>query len=125
MNSVRPRRPLGIRPKVLFRGGGDLRPYRARDHPAHDRIVMYYDGHDTGWGPGRWIVMGLMMLAFWGLLAALVVYLVRNLGHRPGDDRSAAVKRPDDAMRILDERFARGDIDADDYNQRREVLNSR
>lgn len=86
---------------------------------------MYYDGHDTGWGPGRWIVMGLMMLAFWGLLAALVVYLVRNLGHRPGDDRSAEVKRPDDAMRILDERFARGDIDADDYNQRREVLNSR
>ena len=67
--------------------------------------------------------MGLMMLAFWGLLAALVVYVVKNLGHRPAD--GAGVARPDDAMRILDERFARGDIEADDYSQRRDLLKSR
>jgi uncharacterized membrane protein len=28
-----------------------------------------------------------------------------------------------DALRILDERFARGEIDADDYKQRRDLLN--
>ena len=86
---------------------------------------MYYDGHDSGWGPGRWIVMGLMMLAFWGLLAALVVYVVRNLGHRSADPGAAGVARPEEAMRILDERFARGDIEADEYSARRDLLRSR
>ena len=83
-----------------------------------------YDWHDDGWGPGTWIAMGLMMLAFWGLIAALVVYLVRNLGHRSAEQIGGAAP-PDQAMRILDERFARGDIDADEYNQRRDLLRSR
>lgn len=86
---------------------------------------MMYDWHDGGWGPGRWIGMGLMLLAFWSLIAALVVYVVRNVGHRAADHGGAGVAPPDQAMRILDERFARGDIDADEYNQRRDVLRSR
>jgi hypothetical protein len=35
----------------------------------------YYDG---GWGPGQWLAMGLMMLLFWGSLAALIVWAVRS-----------------------------------------------
>ena len=85
---------------------------------------MMYDWHDNGSGPGRWIAFGLMMLAFWGLLAVLVVYVVRNLGHSREAASGAAVASPGQAMRILDERFARGEIDADEYNQRREVLRS-
>ena len=69
--------------------------------------------------------MGLFMLAFWGLIAALVVYVVRNLGHRPPDQSGTSAAPPDQALRILDERFAHGDIDADEYNQRRDVLRSR
>jgi putative membrane protein len=86
---------------------------------------MMNDWHDGGWGPGRWIAMGLMLLAFWGLIAALVVYVVRNLGHRPADRADAAARPPDEAMRILDERFARGEIESDEYNQRRDLLRSR
>jgi len=87
---------------------------------------MMYDWHDTGWGPGMWITMGLMMLVFWGLIAALVVYVVHNLGQRHHDNNSTAgVAPPDQAMRILGERFARGDIDAAEYNQRRDLLRSR
>jgi len=83
-----------------------------------------YDGwRDGGWGPGAWIAMGLMMLAFWGLVAAVVVYVVRNVGHRPSGPAASA--GPDEALRILDERFARGEIDGDEYNQRRELLRSR
>lgn len=78
--------------------------------------------YDDGWGPGAWIAMGLTMLAFWGLIAVLVVYAIRNLGHRPADHGSAPSVPADQALRILDERFARGDIDADEYNQRRDVL---
>jgi putative membrane protein len=86
---------------------------------------MMYGWHDNGWGPGMWIAMGLMMLAFWGLVAVLVVYLVRNLGHRGDPSQGVKAGAPDQALRILDERFARGDIDADEYNQRRELLRSR
>ena len=81
-----------------------------------------YDWHDNGWGPGTWIAMGLMMLAFWALIAVLVVYVVRNLGHRPAEQVGTRVAPPNQAMQILDERFARGDIDADEYNQRRASL---
>ena len=85
---------------------------------------MMYDWHDGGSGPGMWIAMGLMMLAFWALVAVLVVYVVRNLGHRH-DHSAAGGTPPDNATRILEERFARGDIDTDEYNQRRDVLRSR
>ena len=64
--------------------------------------------------------MGLMMLVFWGFVAALVVYVVRNVGHRP----SGPAER-DEPLRILDERFARGEIDADEYNRRRDLLRNR
>ena len=86
---------------------------------------MMNDWHDGGWGPGRWIAMGLMLLAFWALIAALVVYVVRNLGHRHDDHSAAGGAPPDNAMRILEERFARGDIDTDEYNQRSDVLRPR
>jgi putative membrane protein len=84
--------------------------------------MMYDDWHDGGWGPGAWIAMALMMLAFWALVVALVVYVFRSLTRtrpeapRPLDQR--------DGMRILDERFARGEIDADEYTQRRDLLRS-
>ena len=85
---------------------------------------MMSDWHDNGWGGGTWIAMVLMMLAFWALIAVLVVYVVRSLGHRPADHDSAPGPPADQALRILDERFARGEIDADEYNQRRDVLRS-
>jgi putative membrane protein len=64
--------------------------------------------------------MGVMMLVFWGILAALVVYVVRNVVQRPPDAPRAG--RADDPLRILDERLARGDIDVDEYRQRRDLL---
>jgi putative membrane protein len=66
---------------------------------------------DSGW---VWLWMSLMMVFFLGAVAAIVVAIVR----RP--DSYAA--RPDDARAILDMRFARGEIDAEDYQQRRSVL---
>jgi len=78
--------------------------------------------YDEGWGPGGWIAMGLMMLAFWGLVAVLVVYAVRNVGHHPVDRGGAPSAPAEQARRILDERLARGEIDADEYDQRRDLL---
>jgi len=60
------------------------------------------------------LVIGLMVL-FWGGLALLVVWLVRRR------DRSA-VTPPAEPVRMLDERFARGEIDEADYQRRRDLL---
>jgi len=70
-----------------------------------------------GWG---WMAGGLMMLIFWGGLVALVVFLVRGFGARPtgGEEKQG---KPD-AQEILAERFARGEISEEEFDQRRRVL---
>ena len=69
---------------------------------------------------GGWIAGALMMVVFWGGLVALVVFLVRGSGARPsqgGERRSGP-----DAREILAERFARGEISEEEFEQRRRVL---
>jgi len=83
---------------------------------------MMSNWQDNGWGPGNWIAMGLMMLAFWALVAVLVAYAIRSLGHHPADDTRAPDPPADRARQVLDERFARGEIDTDEYHRRREIL---
>lgn len=72
---------------------------------------MYW-GHmgDAGWG--GWLASTAMMLIFFGALAAVVVVLVR----RP------AGGTPETPERILAERFARGEIEEDEYERRRRAL---
>jgi putative membrane protein len=79
---------------------------------------------DGSWAWGVWVTMGVLMLLFWGVVAWVVVAL---LGHGSatglrGDDRRDTRSDP---LRILDERFARGEIDADEYRQRRDTLAGR
>ena len=75
--------------------------------------MMY--GNDMGWG--GWVLMTVSVLAFWALVAAVVVALVRS---GRGDTRPH--ERPKEALELLDERFARGEIDETDYHRRRELL---
>lgn len=78
---------------------------------------------DGGWGAGRWVAMSVMMLLFWGLLAAAVYWVVRTArperGHNPPPASPTA-----SADQLLAERFARGEITADDYTQWRAVLHA-
>ena len=83
----------------------------------------WYDG-DPGWG--GWILMSLMMVAFWALVAVAVVALFR--GTRPDTDRRNGGEGStgvDEAHRILDERFARGEIDLEEYQARQAALTAR
>jgi putative membrane protein len=73
------------------------------------------------WGWGGWTAMGLTMLLFWGLIVAGVVAVVRSSRPAPNDARGGW----GDALRLLDERFARGEIDEEDYRRRRELLAGR
>ena len=76
-----------------------------------------------GMGSGGWLAMGLMMVVFWTVVIAAVVIVVRGASHSHAD-LTATLAAPDPALRILDERFARGEIDAEEYAQRRDLLRS-
>jgi putative membrane protein len=61
------------------------------------------------------IAWGIMGIASWVLLIALVVLLVRGTRTPARDSRGAAV-------RVLEERYARGEITREDFLERRAVL---
>ena len=75
----------------------------------------------NGWSWWGWGLMSFSMLAFWGLVIWGIVALFRRPADRgPGDGRS---ERPD-PERILAERFARGEIDEEEYHRRLQALRS-
>ena len=61
------------------------------------------------------IAWGFMGLAFWILLGALIVLLVRGT-RTPARDSAGG------AVRVLEERYARGEITREDFLERRAVL---
>ena len=65
-------------------------------------------------GRGWWWVMGIGWLVFLALIVVLAVVLART--YRPGGSTRRA------AHDTLDERFARGEIDEDEYRRRRDAL---
>jgi putative membrane protein len=101
-------------------------------------IVMWrwYPGH-MGFGAGGWIGMLFMML-FWVLVIVGLVLLVRHLAARRAADDShrqwTAVQGPatpepgrpqSSALQILEERYARGEIDQAEFRARRADLTGR
>ncbi|HEX6418065.1 MAG TPA: SHOCT domain-containing protein [Acidimicrobiales bacterium] len=72
--------------------------------------------HAHGWGdgPGPWLIVPLLFLALWIAVLAFVAVRLRRGGGppwaRPGGES------------VLAERYARGEIDADEYRRRRDVL---
>lgn len=85
---------------------------------------------DSGWhhhdvGPGWWLLMAIMMLVFWGGLAWLIVTVIRNGAHaHPPSGVGPQGERPDPEQ-ILHERFARGEIDTEEYYQRIDALRAK
>jgi putative membrane protein len=68
-----------------------------------------------GWGwSGMWLGP-VFMIALLALLIAAIVALVRWMGGTSGD----GVARVRTARDILDERYARGEIDREEYQRRR------
>ena len=77
-----------------------------------------------GWGgvgAGGWVLMTVLMLAFWALVVFGVVALFRS--GRP-TDMGAGTTHERSAEKVLNERFARGEIDAEEYQARRTTLDS-
>ena len=73
---------------------------------------VVYDGDHMG--RGWWWVMGVGWLVFLALVAVVAIVLIRQFVPQTSGDRSA--------QKILAERFARGEIDEDEYRRRRDAL---
>lgn len=67
---------------------------------------------------GWWMV--LAMVLFWAGVIVLVVWGVRTLSE--GGGRPAPPRR---ALEVLEERFARGEIDIEEFERRRATLEGR
>ncbi|AOR37241.1 hypothetical protein BFF78_22070 [Streptomyces fodineus] len=88
--------------------------------------MMWYDG---GWGWGGWFLMTVFMVLFWAVLIVGLVAMVRYLGgtrhhQQPGSPPPSGDGGWQDrrAESLLAERFARGEIDEDEYERRLTVL---
>ncbi len=79
--------------------------------------------HHDGIGAGGLLFMAVMMLAFWGGLAWLVITLIRGDG--PSRHPAPPVGDRPDPEQILHERVARGEIDIDEYHQRIDALRAK
>jgi putative membrane protein len=83
--------------------------------------MMYWYGNGmSGWG---YALMTISMVLFWGAVIFGIVALVRYTGH--GGQQPPAPPSPPSAHapeRLLAERFARGEIDEDEYQRRLTTL---
>jgi len=79
-----------------------------------------YDRYDhmNGWAGGWMWLTGLVWLLVLAGIVGLVVWLVLRASQPAANSGTGT----DSARRILAERFARGEIDADEYARRRELL---
>ncbi|OHA58376.1 MAG: hypothetical protein A2370_01525 [Candidatus Vogelbacteria bacterium RIFOXYB1_FULL_42_16] len=78
-----------------------------------------YNGYN-GWGVGSmmgWFGGGIMMIAFWILLIVLIVWLVREISGRNSKAESKVFD-------ILKERYAKGEIDKKEFEEKKKDLNS-
>ena len=88
-------------------------PAAAQAAPGDD----YGYGYHGMMGWGGWFMGPLMMLLFVALIVAAVMIALRLLGMAPGGPKSG-----DDALEILRQRFARGEIDREEFEERKKHL---
>jgi uncharacterized membrane protein len=99
-------------------------PSKALEHSQSGKVVsmmmMMDDGH---WGWGSWILTTLTTVVFWALVITAVVLLARyllSLSQRTTGTTHAA--GASNAEQVLAERYARGEIDDDEYKRRLGLL---
>ncbi|MBU0674465.1 MAG: SHOCT domain-containing protein [Proteobacteria bacterium] len=83
--------------------------------------MMWGNGFMNGWGPGTGIGGMFMMLLFWGLIIAGLVWLYRLFMK---SDRTEFIDSRETPLDILKKRYARGEINKDDFERMKKDLES-
>ncbi|MFJ9898360.1 SHOCT domain-containing protein [Streptomyces sp. NPDC091280] len=79
--------------------------------------MMYWNQHDmSGW---NWFAMSIGSVLMWSVLLTVAVLLIRRLGHTPQQPHPHGSPPPE---QVLADRFARGEIDEEEYRNRLAVL---
>ncbi len=95
-------------------------------------VVPLVFGAVSGWQSGGWGMMGsgmmggfswwwfmpIFMILFWGLVIWGIVALVRGLNGSRGSNSS----RADSALEVLKKRYARGEINKEEYEEKKKDL---
>lgn len=99
-----------------------LAPFAALAAPADGREGYYGHGPmmwDGGWGWGHLIFGPLTMILVIAVVVGVVVLVVRWLGGPAGTSASG---RGRTALDILEERYAKGEIDTKEFEERKKTL---
>jgi putative membrane protein len=83
-------------------------------------VVMMF-GYGSGWPAWGIALMWIGMLAVLAFLIWTAYALINSTTRRPGRDTD---RQPGSAARILDERLARGEIDAEEYRRLQDLIGS-
>lgn len=98
--------------------------------PIGFRQVQAGYGWHMGGGPGTmmgygygWGGWGIVHAVFWLVTLLAIIVIALTLVRRPGSgDADGKDTPPPTALEILDERYARGEIDREDYLQRKKDI---
>jgi len=103
-------------PSIALAGVVTATPAFAQGGTERPELLPY--GWSMGWGH---LVFGhVMMLLYWGALVVLILFVVRAVqGSWPAPGASSS---EDKAVEILRQRFARGEIDKDEFEARKNAL---
>ena len=82
-----------------------------------DRHHMWSGGHGWFFGP-------LVMIGWLAIAVLIIVVIVRLASRRPGDRRDRPTGGDDTPLDILKRRFARGEIDEREFEEKRKRLQS-
>jgi putative membrane protein len=74
--------------------------------------MMYY--HNGGMPYHHWFFGGLGMIVFWVVVILLIMWIVRG--------KKSHMWKHDHAMDILRERYAKGEIDKEEFESRKKSL---
>jgi putative membrane protein len=84
-------------------------------------MMMWYGNDMSGWGYGLMIIG---MVIFWTLVVAGIVALVRYAGASGSTTNSVPQHHGPTPQQILADRYARGDIDDEEYTRRMKTLST-
>jgi len=84
-------------------------------------MLAQWGGRDYGMGPGMmwggWSMGWIFMIIFWGLLIVGLIFLIRYLM-----GATKAGRGEESAIDILKKRYARGEINKEEFEQKKKDL---